>query len=69
MLKEFFDAIVQLGQQAKTPVKLEAVDRERVLIRDRKPEICGDFVSMNLVLGDDVANVPADTLSWYGNGC
>ena len=31
MLKEFFDAIVQLGQQAKTPVKLEAVDRERVL--------------------------------------
>jgi CMP-N-acetylneuraminic acid synthetase len=36
------------------------VDRERVMIRDRKPEICGDFVSMNLVLGDDVANVPAD---------
>ena len=36
------------------------VDSERVLIRDRKPEICGDFVSMNLVLADDVANVPAD---------
>src|SRR5690606_2686223 len=36
------------------------VDRERVLIRDRKPEICGDFVSMNLVLADDVAHVPAD---------
>jgi CMP-N-acetylneuraminic acid synthetase len=36
------------------------VDRDRVLIRDRKPEICGDFVSMNLVLADDVANVPAD---------
>jgi CMP-N-acetylneuraminic acid synthetase len=35
-------------------------DSDRVLIRDRKPEICGDFVSMNLVLGDDVANVPAD---------
>jgi CMP-N-acetylneuraminic acid synthetase len=33
---------------------------ERVLIRDRKPEICGDMVSMNLVLADDVANVPAD---------
>lgn len=33
----------------------------RVMIRDRKPEICGDFVSMNLVLGDDVANVDADT--------
>jgi CMP-N-acetylneuraminic acid synthetase len=32
----------------------------RVLIRDRKPEICGDLVSMNLVLADDVANVEAD---------
>lgn len=36
-------------------------DSERVMIRDRKPEICGDRVSMNLVLADDVANVPADT--------
>ena len=35
-------------------------DTDRVLIRDRKPEICGDFVSMNLVLADDVANVEAD---------
>lgn len=33
----------------------------RVLIRDRKPEICGDFVSMNLVLGDDIEAVEADT--------
>lgn len=32
----------------------------RVQIRDRKPEICGDFVSMNLVLGDDIENVPSD---------
>jgi len=36
------------------------VDSGKVLIRDRKPEICGDMVSMNLVLADDVANVPAD---------
>lgn len=36
------------------------VDTDRVLIRDRKPEICGDFVSMNKVLADDVANVDAD---------
>jgi len=32
----------------------------RVLIRDRRPEICGDLVSMNLVIADDVANVVAD---------
>lgn len=36
------------------------VDGPRIRIRDRRPEICGDFVSMNLVLADDVANVPAD---------
>ncbi len=36
------------------------MESERVIIRDRKPEICGDFVSMNLVLADDVANVKAD---------
>jgi CMP-N-acetylneuraminic acid synthetase len=32
----------------------------KVLVRDRPAEICGDFVSMNLVLADDIANVPAD---------
>jgi CMP-N-acetylneuraminic acid synthetase len=37
-------------------------DSPRVLIRDRKAEICGDFVSMNLVLADDLAEVAAD---WY----
>ena len=35
-------------------------DTDRILIRDRKPEICGDFVSMNKVLADDIENVPAD---------
>lgn len=33
----------------------------RVMIRDRREEICGDFVSMNLVLEDDVKNVASDT--------
>jgi CMP-N-acetylneuraminic acid synthetase len=36
------------------------VETDRIIIRDRKTEICGDHVSMNLVLADDVANVPAD---------
>ncbi|KCZ58787.1 MULTISPECIES: acylneuraminate cytidylyltransferase family protein [Hyphomonas] len=36
------------------------IESDRVMIRDRKPELCGDFVSMNLVLGDDIANVPSD---------
>ncbi|CAK0779580.1 CMP-N,N'-diacetyllegionaminic acid synthase [Gammaproteobacteria bacterium] len=33
---------------------------ERVMIRNRKSEICGDMVSMNLVIADDVINVDAD---------
>lgn len=37
------------------------VDGPRILIRDRKPEICGDFVSMNLVLADDLADIEAST--------
>lgn len=32
----------------------------KVHIRDRRAEICGDFVSMNLVIADDVENMPAD---------
>lgn len=36
------------------------VDSDRVKVRDRNPEICGDDVSMNIVLGDDVANIDAD---------
>lgn len=36
------------------------VDTDKIIIRDRKPEICGDHVSMNLVLADDIASVSAD---------
>ncbi|ENF8750349.1 acylneuraminate cytidylyltransferase family protein [Vibrio fluvialis] len=35
-------------------------ESERVLIRERKDELCGDFVSMNLILADDISNIPAD---------
>jgi CMP-N-acetylneuraminic acid synthetase len=35
-------------------------DSERVCIRDRPAELCGDFVSMNRILADDLAHVPAD---------
>ena len=31
-----------------------------VIIRDRKPELCGDFVSTNLIIGDDIRNIDAD---------
>lgn len=37
------------------------VESDRVIIRDRKPELCGDMVSMNLILEDDIKAVEADT--------
>jgi CMP-N-acetylneuraminic acid synthetase len=36
------------------------VSSDRIEIRDRPEEICGDFVSMNKVIGDDVSNVDSD---------
>ena len=33
----------------------------RVAIRDRKPELCGDTVSMNRILADDIAAIEAGT--------
>lgn len=33
---------------------------ERVIIRDREAVLCGDLVSMNLILEDDIAAVEAD---------
>lgn len=37
------------------------VEGGRVRIRDRRADLCGDTVSMNLILADDIAAVPADT--------
>jgi len=36
------------------------VDTDRITIRDRRADLCGDHVSMNLVLADDLVNVPSD---------
>lgn len=33
---------------------------DRVVLRQRKPELCGDLVSMNLVLADDIRAIEAD---------
>lgn len=37
----------------------DLIDTNRITIRDRKPEICGDLVSMNLILADDIAHTDA----------
>lgn len=37
------------------------VESDRIEIRDRKESLCGDFVSMNEIIRDDINCVPADT--------
>jgi CMP-N-acetylneuraminic acid synthetase len=37
------------------------VESDRVIIRDRREDLCGDTVSMNRILADDIQAVPADT--------
>ncbi len=37
--------------------QIGVVDTDRIKIRDRKKGLCGDFVSMNRVLEDDIDNV------------
>lgn len=54
-------AEVVINTDARATFEAQGVGQlPRVRLRDRKPELCGDFVSMNKVLADDVANVPAD---------
>ena len=33
---------------------------KKITIRDRRAEICGDFVSMNTIIDDDIKNIDAD---------
>ena len=40
--------------------EIGVLDSDRVSIRDRKSELCGDMVSMNLILEDDIAATDAD---------
>ena len=36
------------------------IENDRILIRDRKAELCGDKISMNWVLSDDIENVDSN---------
>jgi len=36
------------------------VESNKIIIRDRKPELCGDLISMNLILEDDMNNIDSN---------
>lgn len=53
--------LVVINTDARSTFEELGVHRlPRVQLRDRKAELCGDLVSMNLVLEDDIGAVPAD---------
>lgn len=69
LFRWILDALLAIPEIEKVVINTDArailaenglVDTDRILIRDRKPELCGDFVSMNKVLADDLANVRSD---------
>ena len=37
------------------------VESNRIIIRDRNPDLCGDMVSMNRIIEDDIGSVNANT--------
>ena len=57
---EEIDQIVINTDARKKLSENNVFDTDKVLIRDRKESICGDQISMNLVLADDIENISAD---------
>lgn len=58
---EEIDKIIINTDARKILKKHGLTDSEKVMIRDRRPEICGGHVSMNLVIEDDLQAVEAET--------
>lgn len=57
---EDIDEIIINTDARKILADNDLTDTGRISIRDRRPEICGDHVSMNLVIADDVKNIKSD---------
>ena len=57
---DYIDSVVINTDARDMLAKNGLVDSDRVIIRDRLPELCGDSTSMNLILEDDINCVDAD---------
>jgi CMP-N-acetylneuraminic acid synthetase len=69
LVRWILDTLLSLGEVTRVVINTDArgqlaelgiVDGPRTLIRDRAPALCGDLVSMNRILEDDLAAVPSD---------
>lgn len=55
-------SLVVINTDARDEIASSGItDSKRIQIRDRRLEICGDMVSMNNIIADDLANTSADT--------
>ena len=53
--------LIVINTDARDILKKNGLEEnDRIKIRDRKKELCGDYVSMNLILKDDIENFDAD---------
>jgi CMP-N-acetylneuraminic acid synthetase len=69
LVRWILDELLSLTELAQIVINTDAraelagvgvVDAERIRIRNRKAELCGDRVSMNRILEDDIAAAPSD---------
>jgi len=69
LFRWMLDTLLSLSEVDRIIINTDARDQleagglsnePRIVIRDRSPELCGDSVSMNLILADDIAASPAD---------
>ena len=58
---ESIDQIVINTDAISTLSEMGLATNDRVIIRERRTEICGDHVSMNLIIQDDLQATDADT--------
>ena len=57
---ELIDAVVINTDARRILTKFGMEHNNKIVIRDRKANLRGDYVDMNLILADDIKNVPAD---------
>ena len=69
LFRWILDTLLSLNDIEKIVINTDARDllvcnglqeSERIIIRDRKPELCGDYTDMNLILADDIDSVRSD---------
>lgn len=69
LFKWMLDSLLDVEEISQVVINTDAreilaenglIESDRIVIRDRKEDLCGDFVSMNKILLDDINNIPAD---------